>query len=57
METKGYDYLKAASTQDCTGLIPAKAKYEEELENYESLYPFLPQAVVTDTDSKNTKNI
>ena len=57
MKQKDYDYLKSASAQDCTGLIPAKTKYEEELENYESLYPFLPQAVVTDTDSKNTKNI
>ena len=57
MKQKDYDYLKSASAQDCTGLIPAKTKYEEELENYESLYPFLPQAAVTDTDSKNTKNI
>ena len=57
MNNKNYDYLKASSAQDCTGLIPAKAKYEEELENYESLYPFLPHAVVTDTDSKNTKYI
>ena len=30
-----YDYLKASSTQDCTGLIPAGITYEEELENYE----------------------
>ena len=39
-----YDYLKASSTQDCTGLIPASITYEEELENYEELYPFLPHA-------------
>lgn len=39
-----YDYLKASSTQDCTGLIPAGITYEEELENYEELYPFLPHA-------------
>ena len=57
METKDYDYLKSASAQDCTGLIPAKAKYEEELENYESLYPFPPQAASINTDSKNKKNI
>ena len=37
-----YDYLKASSTQDCTGLIPAGITYEEEIENYEELYPFLP---------------
>ena len=39
-----YDYLKASSVQDCTGLIPAGITYEEELENYEELYPFLPYA-------------
>ena len=44
-----YDYLKASSAQDCTGLIPSGIEYEEEIENYEELYPFLPHAV------KNTK--
>ena len=44
-----YDYLKSSSAQDCTGLIPAGITYEEELENYEELYPFLPYA------AKNTK--
>lgn len=39
-----YDYLKASSTQDCTGLIPAGITHEEEIENYEELYPFLPHA-------------
>lgn len=38
-----YDYLKASSAQDCTGLIPAGITHEEEIENYENLYPFLPQ--------------
>lgn len=38
-----YDYLKPASAQDCTGLIPAMPKNKDELENYEELYPFLPQ--------------
>ena len=38
-----YDYMKPSSAQDCTGLIPAGITYEEELENYEDLYPFLPQ--------------
>ena len=45
-----YDYLKASSAQDCTGLIPSGIVYEEELENYEELYPFLPYA------AKNAKN-
>ena len=40
-----YDYLKASSSQDCTGLIPFGIVYEEELENYEDLYPFLPNMV------------
>lgn len=39
-----YDYLKPASAQDCTGLIPAMPENKDELENYEDLYPFLPQA-------------
>lgn len=53
MKKDDYDYLKSASAQDCTGLIPAKVQYEEELENYESLYPFLPQPAASDTDPEN----
>lgn len=41
-----YDYLTPASSQDCTGLIPAAPENEGEIENYEELYPFLPKAVV-----------
>ena len=41
-----YDYLKTASAQDLTGLIPAAPADEEELENYEELFPFLPEASV-----------
>lgn len=40
-----YDYLKPASTQDCTGLIPAGIVDEAEIENYEDLYPFLPSTL------------
>lgn len=46
-ETKpvdSYDYLKASSAQDCTGLIPSGIQTEEELKHYEELYPFLPKA-------------
>lgn len=39
-----YEYLKTSSAQDCTGLIPSGIQSEEELENYEELYPFLPKA-------------
>lgn len=43
-----YDYLKAASFQDCTGLIPRAIKDESEVENYEEVYPFLPKVVRPD---------
>ena len=34
-----YDFLSnAASTQDCTGLIPSGPVNEDELESYEALY-------------------
>ncbi|MCF2553887.1 hypothetical protein [Faecalicatena contorta] len=38
-----YDYLSnAASSQDCTGLIPSEPTSTGELESYEDLYHFLP---------------
>ncbi len=44
-KTDPYDIdIQACSTMDCTGLIPAKPKTEEELENYEELYPYLTKA-------------
>jgi len=42
-----YDYLKPASAQDCTGLIPAGPVDEEEMDQYEELYSFLPQVFST----------
>ena len=39
------DYLQTASCQDCTGLIPVGSLTDDEMENYEELYPFLPQAI------------
>ena len=44
-----YDYLKPASTQDCTGLIPAGPVDEHELSCYEDLYAFLPPVYATHT--------
>lgn len=44
------EYMKTSSGTDCTGLIPAAAKSETELENYNELYDFLPNAV---SDGKN----
>ncbi len=43
-----YDYLKASSVQDCTGLIPAGIQDDAEIENYEDLYPFLPKPILPD---------
>lgn len=38
-----FDYLSnAASSKDCTGLIPANPVSDAELESYEDLYHFLP---------------
>lgn len=42
-----YDYLKSsASFQDCTGLIPSAPLSNDELQNYQELYPFLPKASI-----------
>lgn len=43
-----YDYLKASSAQDCTGLIPSGVKDDSEIENYEEIYSFLPKAIRPD---------
>ncbi len=43
-----YDYLKASSVQDCTGLIPRGIMDESEIENYEEVYPFLPKVIRPD---------
>lgn len=40
---EGYRYLTPCSAQDMTGLIPAGPVGEDELEDYEELYPFLPK--------------
>lgn len=41
-----YDYLSnAASSMDCTGLIPAAPNTDAELESYESVYHYLPPKV------------
>lgn len=41
-----YDFLSnAASTQDCTGLIPAAPVDEAELEAYEAVYHYQPPKI------------
>ena len=50
-----YDYLAgAASSSDCTGLIPSAPLNDAELDSYEELYPFLPPVPhSTHSDSSN----
>lgn len=43
-----YNYLKPASVQDCTGLIPSAPANDEEIENYKDLFPFLPSVFMPD---------
>lgn len=46
-----YDYLgPAASSMDCTGLIPSGPQNRAELDSYEELYPFTPQKASTPSD-------
>ena len=48
-----YDYLgKAASSMDCTGLIPSAPQNSSELESYESIYPFLPHSAKAEEDPR-----
>lgn len=38
-----FDYLaNAASSMDCTGLIPSLAESEDELDSYNQVYQFRP---------------
>ncbi len=51
-----YDYLtNAASSQDCTGLIPSAPLNEEELESYNALYKFQPPKVPSVKKEKNSQ--
>lgn len=48
-----YDYLSnAASSQDCTGLIPSAPVSDSELESYEAVYKFQPPEIPSDNDTK-----
>ena len=38
------DFFNASSATDCTGLIPSAPENTDEVENYEEIYHFLPQA-------------
>ena len=43
--------IQACSATDCTGLIPARPVTEEELKNYEELYPYVAKTT-TDQQEK-----
>lgn len=46
-----YDYLSnAASSMDCTGLIPFLPTTEAELESYNDLYQYQPPVIKEKTD-------
>lgn len=48
------DFLSnAASTQDCTGLIPSGPVNEDELESYEAVYHYQPPRL----SHKSTENM
>ncbi|MBR4027211.1 MAG: hypothetical protein IKJ01_06590 [Lachnospiraceae bacterium] len=53
------DYLFAASNRDCTGLIPSGIQGNDEVDNYEEIYPYLPgyfprpENIPTMNESKN----
>lgn len=48
-----FDYLaNAASSQDCTGLIPSAPMNEAELESYNEVYHYEPPEVKPDRNSK-----
>lgn len=47
-----YDYLgNAASSMDCTGLIPAAPQSNAELESYEEMYAYRPPHIKNQTSS------
>ena len=49
-----YDFMSnAASSQDCTGLIPAGPVDEEELKSYEAVYHYQPPRL----SHKSTENM
>ena len=48
-----YDYLSnAASTHDCTGLIPSAPVSEEELESSEDVYHYRPPRMKSSPDTE-----
>lgn len=42
--------IQACSTTDCTGLIPAAPETEDEIEAYQEIHQFIPQAKAVKKD-------
>ena len=50
-----FDYLaNAASTHDCTGLIPSAPTSQAEIESYEDVYHYLPPQVPIANDDRDS---
>lgn len=53
-----YDYLSnAASSMDCTGLIPALPSSREELEAYEDVYHYQPPHLDKEKHPERLQNV
>lgn len=52
-----YDYLaNAASTTDCTGLIPSEPMSKAERDSYEDVYKYTPPKTAIQNKRKHAKN-
>lgn len=45
--TQDYDYTKASSATDCTGVVPTPPQTSSELDSYLEVYDFLPHSSLT----------
>lgn len=44
---QNYNYTKASSVTDCTGVVPTPPQTSAELDSYLDTYDFLPHSVLT----------
>ncbi len=49
-----YDYLKASSVTDCTGVVPRPPQDSAELDSYLDVYNFLPQCAYAQPNDVTT---
>lgn len=49
--SNSYDYLKASSATDCTGVVPRPPQDSAELDSYLDVYNFLPQCAYAKPNS------